>query len=282
MNSDTLVLEENNIEEIIQTSEDTEEKVKYCLNCGTEVNDNFCPHCGQAASTPSKLKMKNFGKGVLMSFGRLTPGFMNTAKGLLFHPWKVIRDHIHGRHIPYSPPITMLIQIFLYATIIFTGIDAILGTDLHEEDSIFGYEGQNAFLKMMDQSIVFATLFIGIPMCFGVYLAYYRHGAKKYNFAEYLAAFVYLFAAINLWDTLFALINLIPGIGFDATSLTLGVVVLFSVIILVKAFPQKKWWKSVVLLLWCGVVLMFSTIILAILMYFPVLIERLGLFQGES
>ena len=280
MNSNTLVLEENNIEEIVQSSPETEEKVKYCLNCGTEINDNFCPHCGQSAATPSKLKMKNFGKGVLMSFGRLTPGFLNTAKGLLFHPWKVIRDHIHGRHIPYSPPITMLIQIFLYGTIIFAGIDAVFGTDLHEEESLFGYEGENAVLKMIDHSIVFATLFIGIPMCFGVYLAYYRHGAKKYNFAEYLAAFVYLFAAINLWDSIFELLNLIPGIGFDATILTFGILLFFSVIILLKAFPQKNWWKSVALLLWCSIVLMFSVIFIGILMYLPRVLERFDLING--
>ena len=280
MNSNTLVLEENNIEEIVQSSPETEEKVKYCLNCGTEINDNFCPHCGQSAATPSKLKMKNFGKGVLMSFGRLTPGFLNTAKGLLFHPWKVIRDHIHGRHIPYSPPITMLIQIFLYGTIIFAGIDAVFGTDLHEEESLFGYEGENAVLKMIDHSIVFATLFIGIPMCFGVYLAYYRHGAKKYNFAEYLAAFVYLFAAINLWDSIFELLNLIPGIGFDATILTFGILLFFSVVILLKAFPQKNWWKSVALLLWCSIVLMFSVIFIGILMYLPRVLERFDLING--
>ena len=276
MNSDTLILEETNIEENLQISQSEEETVKYCLNCGTEINDNFCPHCGQSAATPSKLKMKNFGKGVLMSFGRLTPGFLNTAKGLMLHPWTVIRDHIHGRHIPYSPPITMLIQIFLYATIIFAAIDAVLGTQLHEEESLFGYEGKNVILKMIDQSVVFATFFVGIPVCFGVYLAYYRHGAKKYNFAEYLAAFVYLFAAINLWDTFFTLLDLIPGIGFDVTALTFVIVVFFSIVILLKAFPQKKWWKSVGLLIWCGFVLMFSIILMAILLYLPIVIERLG------
>ena len=279
MNSDTLILEENNIEAIQETSHDEEESVKYCLNCGTEINDNFCPHCGQSASTPSKLKMKNFGKGLLMSFGRLTPGFLNTAKGLMFHPWVVIRDHIHGRHIPYSPPFTMLIQIFLYATIVFTSIDSIFGTDLYTDESLFDYEGDNPLLKMIDHSVVLATLFIGIPICFGVYLAYYRHGAKKYNFAEYLAAFVYFFAAINLWDSIFTILNIIPGIDFDATSLTFVILLFFSIATLVKAFPQKSWWKSVGLLIWCGIVTMFSTIIIALLMYLPRVIERLGMIK---
>ena len=274
MNSDTILIEDN-FETISQAEQEKEETVKYCLNCGTEINDKFCPHCGQSAATPSKLKMKNFGKGVLMSFGRLTPGFLNTAKGLMLHPWKVIRDHIHGKHIPYSPPITMLIQIFLYSTIIFAGVDAMLGTDLHNEEGLFGYEGNNVILKMIDESIVFATLLLGIPMCFGVYLAYYRHGAKKYNFAEYLAAFVYLFAAIDLWDTFFVLLNLIPGIGFDASSLTLLVVLYFTIVCLLKAFPQKSWWKSALLFMWCGLILIFMLIIFALIMYMPKVIETL-------
>ncbi|MCH5234192.1 MAG: DUF3667 domain-containing protein [Muribaculaceae bacterium] len=274
MNTDTIILEDNNIEEIVGSTDEGEEKVKYCLNCGTEINDNFCPHCGQSTATPSKLKMKNFGKSVLMSFGRLTPGFFNTAKGLMLQPWVVIRDHIHGKHIPYSPPITMLIQIFLYATIIFTSIDVLLGTDLKSDDSLFDYTGDNPLLKMIDQSIVFATLLIGIPVCFAVYLAYYRHGAKKYNFAEYLAAFVYLFSAINLWDCLFTLLSIIPGIGFDPTILTFGIIMIFSIVILLKAFPQKRWWKSVALLFWCGFVLMFSVIIVGLLMALPRIIEE--------
>ena len=244
-----------------------------CLNCGTECHDNFCPHCGQATTVPSKLKMKNFGKGVVMSFGRLTPGFVNTAKGLLFHPWTVIRDHIHGRHVPYSPPITMLIQIMLYSTIIFAFLDAILGTHTELEESMFGYKGDNAILKMIDTSIVISTLFAAVPLCFGVYLAYYRHGAKKYNFAEYLAAFTYIFAAIGLWDTIFSFLNFIPGMDLDLTFLTLGLAAIYSTIILFKAFPQKNWWISVALLLWCGFILMIGVLIIGLIMILPRAIE---------
>ena len=271
--ADTLILEENNKSLIDKAPIESEEKVSFCLNCGTEVNDKFCPHCGQSTATPSKLKMKNFGKSVIMSFGRLTPGFLNTAKGLLFQPWTVIRDHIHGRHIRYSPPITMLIQIALYSTLIFAGLDSIFGTHTDMEDSIFGYKGDNPLLKMVDTSVVIATFIIGIPMCFGVYLAYYRHGAKKYNFAEYLAAFTYLFAAIGLWDTVLSLINLITGIEFDLSNLTLFIAAFLSIVILWKAFPQKKRWISVALFLWCGIILLFSMLLIGVIMLLPKIIE---------
>lgn len=268
----TILLENTDKEFAIQVAEE-EEKEKFCLNCGTPVNDKFCPHCGQSTSVPQKLKMKNFGKGVLMSFGRLTPGFFNTAKGLMFHPWTVIRDHIHGKHIPYSPPITMLIQIVLYSTIIFACLDSIFGTHTNIEETLFGYKGDNVILKMIDTSIVISTLLVGIPMCFCVYLAYYRHGAKKYNFAEYLAAFTYLFASITLWDMVFTLFEFVPGLDMDVTFITLIIILIFSVIILFKAFPQEKRWKSVALLLWCGFLLFLGALMIGFLMVLPRAIE---------
>ena len=272
----TLIIEEINEEIKESPTAEVEEKINFCLNCGTEINDRFCPHCGQSTSTPSKLKMKNFGKGVIMSFGRLTPGFINTAKGLMFHPWTVIRDHIRGRHVPYSPPITMLIQIFLYSTIIFAGLDSMLGTNTNIEESLFGYKGDNAILKMIDTSVVISTLLVGIPLCFGVYLAYYRHGAKKFNFAEYLTAFIYLFAAISLWDSVLTFIGLIARINFDLSNLTILIAIIFSTIILVKAFPQKKWWISAGLFMWCGVILLLCFLLVGFLIILPRLIAYLS------
>ena len=272
----TLILEEIQTENIDEAKIEEEEKVKFCLNCGTPVNDRFCPHCGQSTSVPKKLKMKNFGKGVIMSFGRLTPGFFHTAKSLMFHPWTVIRDHIHGKHVPYSPPITMLIQIMLYSTIIFACLDALLGTQTDVEESIFGYQGDNPILKMIDTSVVISTLIAAVPICFGVYLAYYRHGAKKYNFAEYLSAFTYMFAAIGLWDTFFSFFNLIPEVETDFTFITICIAAIYSTIILFKAFPQKKWWISLALLMWCGLLLFIGLLIVGLIMALPRAIEYIS------
>lgn len=244
----------------------------YCLNCGTECNDKFCPHCGQSVAVPSKLKMKNFGKSVLMSFGRLTPGFFITAKGLLLHPWTVIQDHIHGKHVKYSPPVTMVIQVFLYSTILYTCIDAIFGTKLMEiynfNSGIFNLylnEDINPLLVMLDQSIVIESIFFAIPFCFIVYIAYYRHGSRRFNFAEYLVAFVYMFAAITMYDVIFNLLYLIPGIKFEVSVITLLVISVFSVIMLIKAFPQDKWWKHVLLLMWFGFLSFIAVMLIAML-----------------
>ena len=232
-------------------------EITVCLNCGMECDDKFCPHCGQSTSVPAKLKMKNFGKSVIMSFGRLTPGFFNTAKGLLFHPWSVIRDHLHGRHVRYSPPVTMVIQVFLYATILYAIIDAVFGTALLTEYNfnrgilnLENKENTGPLLIMLDQSIVIQALLYSVPICLIIYLAYFRHGARKFNIAEYLAAYVYMYAALLMYDVILGLVKLIPGASRVSEILLVLVITIFSVIILIKAFPQDKWWKHVLLLSW--------------------------------
>ena len=238
-----------------------------CLNCGTECYDKFCPHCGQSTSTPKKLKMKNFWKGLMMSFGRLNPGFITTAKGLILHPWDVIRDHIHGKTVRFSPPFTMLIQVWLYGIILYSVIDAIFGTQLIAnnvlEESWFEYEGSNPILRLIDSSVVLSTLIFGIPVCFIIYIAYLRHGARKYNFAEYLVGFVYMFISITIYDMILNLTMAIPNFPFDMFPVTMCIAISFSVTLLIKAFPQNKWWKHPILFLWTIFLIFLSIIIVA-------------------
>lgn len=255
-----------------ETKEETG-SVVICLNCGTECSGRFCPQCGQSTAVPSKLKMKNFGKSVMMSFGRLTPGFFTTAKGLLIHPWTVIRDHIQGRQIRYSPPVTMLIQVFLYASIIYAVVDAIFGTSLLElynfKGGIFNLAKEEdviPLLVMVDQSVVLQAILKAVPMCFIVYLAYFRHGARKYNFAEYMVAFVYMFATLVIYDTLFNLLNVIPGIDFPASLLTFFVMFAFTLTLMIKAFPQNKWWKHLLLFFWTAFLFLGLVIMLAVIL----------------
>lgn len=79
-----------------------------------------------------------------MSFARMTPGFWDTFVGLMFHPWEVIRQYIHGKRVKYSPPITMVIQLLLYFTFIYTVLGNIFHVDFlqpPEDPEIDGGDG---------------------------------------------------------------------------------------------------------------------------------------------
>ena len=75
---------------------------RECLNCGEVSEGLFCNNCGQSMETPQRITMKTFGKGVAMSFARLTPGFWATFVGLTLCPWDVIREYLHGKRVKYS------------------------------------------------------------------------------------------------------------------------------------------------------------------------------------
>lgn len=98
-----------------------------CFNCGRTSSGVYCPDCGQLLQTSKRITMKSFWKEVVMSFASLTPGFWRTFVGLLLHPWQVIRQYINGQRVKYSPPVTMVMQLLLYSTFIYT----ILGNIFH-------------------------------------------------------------------------------------------------------------------------------------------------------
>lgn len=231
---------------------------KICLNCGTIVNDRYCRRCGQPTNTPDRLRMKNLASSVLVGLSRMTPGFINTTRDLIIRPWDVIRDYIRGRRMKYTAPITMLLILGIYTTVFFSVFDSFFGTSLLDlsgnEEGNFGYiesGGTNPFLLFIDRSYIFSVILAGIPLTLIFYIAFYRHGAKKYNFAEYISAFIYITAAGLIYDFILTFAYLIPGFDRDMFELIQAVVFITILIILTfKAFPQDKHWKNWGLLLW--------------------------------
>jgi hypothetical protein len=81
-------------------------KEKNCLNCGTEVTDRFCAHCGQ-----ENLETKeSFGQLVGHFFADIThydSKFFTTIKDLLFKPGFLTRQYFVGRRTKYLNPLRM-------------------------------------------------------------------------------------------------------------------------------------------------------------------------------
>ena len=81
-------------------------KEKNCLNCGTEVTDRFCSHCGQ-----ENLETKeSFGHLVGHFFADVThydSKFFTTIKDLLFKPGFLTRQYFAGRRTKYLNPLRM-------------------------------------------------------------------------------------------------------------------------------------------------------------------------------
>jgi Protein of unknown function (DUF3667) len=83
---------------------------KICLNCGSEVKDRYCPHCGQENIDPKE----NFGHLVNHFFSDLThydSNFFITIKDLLLRPGFLTKQYLAGKRMRYLNPIRMYIFI---------------------------------------------------------------------------------------------------------------------------------------------------------------------------
>ncbi|WP_440132720.1 DUF3667 domain-containing protein [Chitinophaga sancti] len=95
---------------------------KNCLNCGTEVPERYCTHCGQENTVPHE------------SFGHLFKHFfadvihydsktLITLKYLLFRPGFLTQEYIAGKRVRYVNPIKFYIFtsfVFFFAYFAFT------------------------------------------------------------------------------------------------------------------------------------------------------------------
>jgi hypothetical protein len=87
---------------------------KYCLNCGTYVEDRYCPHCGQ-----ENVEVKEtIGHLISHFFADLThydSKFFITVKDLLFRPGFLTREYLAGKRTRYLHPVRMYVFVsFLY------------------------------------------------------------------------------------------------------------------------------------------------------------------------
>lgn len=224
-----------------------------CKNCGTEFDSNYCPNCGQKATSGQRLTFKAFSRHSMVSFARLNDGFNHTAAGLLTHPWRVISDYIHGRRVRYSPPATMLIQVILYTSVIVYLLENIFDTDLYFNDTPYlSIDVGHWFVDFILSSDIFQTAVMIVPASLAGMIAFRWVGGRRYNAAEYLAAGTYMMCLNFMARFLVVPVQLLAdGETFGLNQYFMAVMVLVT---LWKAFHGSKWWRRALSILFYLVV----------------------------
>lgn len=87
--------------------------LRRCLCCGHEYRGNYCPNCGQSAST-GRLSFHAALVQVAASLTNLESGFVRSCVELFYRPGYMIRDYLYGKRTGYQKPFSML---FVLATI---------------------------------------------------------------------------------------------------------------------------------------------------------------------
>jgi Protein of unknown function (DUF3667) len=136
---------------------------KHCLNCGTEVPERFCTHCGQENTVPHET-FGHLVKHFVADVFHYDSQFLTTLKYLLFRPGFLSREYMAGKRARYVNPIKLYVFV---SFVFFFGIFALYhgDEDKHQEkghvlaetrkesrnDSLKALSGPAAIKKVLEE-----------------------------------------------------------------------------------------------------------------------------------
>jgi len=85
---------------------------KSCLNCGHEISDEFCPHCGQKSDTARITSRTLIKSDILGSVWHVEAKFLRTLKHVLLGPGRMGMDYISGKRVKYYSLFFLLLILF--------------------------------------------------------------------------------------------------------------------------------------------------------------------------
>ena len=93
-----------------------------CLNCHDHYIGNFCPRCGQAATT-NRFSMKVAAENFADAYGMGERGMFRTMRDLILRPGYMILDYLRGMRVSYFAPFKMFFLLFAISTLVTHGFN---------------------------------------------------------------------------------------------------------------------------------------------------------------
>lgn len=85
-----------------------------CLNCGTEIDSPFCPHCGQE-NVPADLTLPGVLREFLTEIAYYDSKMWRTVRTLIAHPGRLSSEWSAGRRASYLSPVRLYLTVsFLF------------------------------------------------------------------------------------------------------------------------------------------------------------------------
>lgn len=159
-----------------------------CKNCATEIDGNYCHHCGQKAST------KRFDTKIV--FSELLEKLMPFEKGVLFTsiqlisaPGASMREYLAGKRMNYTKPLSYTLLIFAFSLIFFSQQDFQQGMQAG-----YGAASEEAKARIGKVSSLFTsniTLIYALLIPFLALTSKWLFRKQPLNYAEYLVIGAY-------------------------------------------------------------------------------------------
>ncbi len=215
-----------------------------CKNCGNNVEDKFCAHCGQAAKvgrlTFSSL-LSEFSESIL----NVDKGFFFTLKSLSVNPGHVIRAYINGKRKNHFKPIAYLL---ILATLQFF-ITQVSGQNTFIDDFISGFakgaldrEGISdipSALKWFSKNYAYATLLLIPIFSLSSFICFKKFGT---NYLEHFVLNAYVAGHQAIVYSIFALLR--TQFNFDeVVSISLFVSFSYALWVFLQFYREEKGWR---------------------------------------
>lgn len=192
-----------------------------CKNCNTEITDNYCSNCGQAAN----LKRID-GHYVLHEIRHILhfeKGFLYTLKSLVTNPGENIRHFFTESRARLVKPIIFIIVCSLIYTIIMGlfHFDLTVGkvTIISISGTLPGTPGK--LLNWIQNHLGYANIYFGIFIAFWLRLLFRKH---EYNVFEILILMCYILGISMLIHSITTLILGITNIDLLKLGGTISIV----------------------------------------------------------
>lgn len=270
-----------------------------CLNCHDHYTGNYCPRCGQTATT-KRFSWKIAARNFAVEYGMGERGMFRTMRDLILRPGYLILDYLRGMRASYFAPFKMFFLLFALSTLVTHGLN-IKGKALYDyaetvsvaqqldeetkaEESVaeepdeldFDFNGEHVrvsdrtkafFHKFFDKIERFEKRFPSINMLFllmivsGFLYLFFRHCPKipDMRYPEFFIALLYT-------DNMYTIYSIV----FDFFCLTkISSLAIFLTLIPLKQMSGYSWWRTTLKVVSAFVimfVLMVALVVLAMLL----------------
>jgi hypothetical protein len=190
-----------------------------CKNCSQTFEGNYCPQCGQKAST------KRFSTRILFSelIDKIFPldrGVLFTARHLLTRPGAMLRDYLDGKRAHFTKPIQFLL-VMVAISLIFFSSDAMQQGFQDGFSNGSNDAAKNEFSQKMGQwiSANMTALIVGI-LPFMALVARWFFRKRGINYAEHFVVSCYLIGGSTLMGMPFMLVAKVSGLNIYSPKLS--------------------------------------------------------------
>lgn len=251
------------------------ERQHHCLNCGAQLEGEFCHACGQrdiGERLNSRLLLRNLFEALTNLDSRLWRTLIELTK----RPGHVAIDYVNGARASYLNPVQFIVGTFaLYvgflAAVGWLEIETLGEVEFNTEgDTDFSGEIKTyaeAFRSVLSKQMDLLT-FITVPIF--SFFTRWQYARAKRNFAETLTFVCFIFGQIHIYSLIIALLQFIAGVPYDGSQ---GWISFLVFMFGAKIFFQMKWIKTIIatavsMLLWAWVRLAVSSGLAIINVYF--------------